>query len=134
MATSDAIPPQSSPISGQPAVGTAPSESRPAGPGPGIVLRTSFFVLDWTLNFTRPTATLDGQPYRLPWGERFIPLEPGQHQLQMSYPWLRRFQAGKAAARFDVAADQVVRASYRAPNSVLVAFRPGTLRFESSAR
>lgn len=134
MATSDATPPESGPISGQPAVEAAPSESRPAGSGPGIVLRTSFFVLDWTLNFTRPTATIDGQPYRLPWGEHFIPLRPGQHQLQMSYPWLRRFPAGRAAARFDVAPDQVVRASYRAPNSVLVAFRPGTLRFESSAR
>jgi hypothetical protein len=134
MATSDAAQPQSSRSSGQPTMGTAPSESRPAGPGPGLVLRTSFFVLDWTLNFTRPTATLDGQPYRLPWGEHFIPLEPGQHQLQMSYPWLRRFQAGKAAARFNIAPDQVVRASYRAPNSVLVAFRPGTLRLGSSAR
>jgi hypothetical protein len=132
MATSDAAPPQSSPFSAQPAEGPAPSESRPAGPG--LVLSTSFFVLDWTLNFTRPTAVLDGQPYRLAWGEHFIPLEPGEHQLQLSYPWLGLFEAGKAAAPFDVAPDQVVRATYRAPNSVLVAFRPGMLRFESSAR
>jgi hypothetical protein len=107
---------------------------RPAEPGQGIVLRTRFFVLDWTLNFTRPTATVDGRSYRLPWGEQFIPLAAGRHELEISYPWLGLFRAGKASVLVDIVPNQIVTASYRAPNSVLVAFRPGKLRLESSGR
>ncbi len=107
---------------------------RPARPGQGIVLRTGFFVLDWTLKFTRTTVTLDGHPYQLPWGEHFFPIEPGRHQLQVSYPYLRLSRAGKASVLFDVAPDQVVRASYRTPRSVLVAFLPGKLTVEPPAQ
>jgi hypothetical protein len=106
--------------------------SGPAEPGQGIVLRTGFFVLDWTLNFTRPTAIVDGRSYRLPWGEQFIPLAAGRHALEISYPWLGLFQAGKASVLVDIVPNQIVTASYRAPSSVLVAFRPGRLRLESS--
>jgi hypothetical protein len=93
----------------------------------GLALRTRFFVLDWTLNFTRTTVTIDGQQRDLPWGEHFFPLEPGRHQLQVSYPYLRLSRAGKASIQVDVAPDQVVQASYQAPKSVLVAFLPGKL-------
>jgi hypothetical protein len=93
----------------------------------GLALRTRFFVLDWTLNFTRTTVTIDGQQRDLPWGEHFFPLEPGRHRLQVSYPYLRLSRAGLASIQLDVAPDQVVQASYQAPKSVLVAFLPGKL-------
>jgi len=98
------------------------------------VLRTGFFVLDWTLRFTRPTATVDGRSYRLPWGEQFIPLAAGPHELEMSYPWLGLFQAGKASAQVEVVPNQIVTASYRPPYSVLLAFLPGKLRLDRSGR
>jgi hypothetical protein len=110
-----------------PGQGPAEPVRQMAGRGPGIVLRTGFFVLDWTLKFTRTTVTVDGHAYQLPWGEHFIPLEPGCHQLQVSFPHFPLSQAGKASAEFDVVPNQVVRASYRAPLSVLVAFMPGQL-------
>jgi hypothetical protein len=99
-------------------------------PSQGIVLRTGFFRLDWTLRFTRTTVTIDGHPSELPWGEHFFPLEPGCHQLQVSYPYLRLSEAGKASTVVDVAPNQVIQASYRARRSVLVAFLPGTLTVE----
>ncbi len=94
----------------------------PLAPGQGIVLRTGFFRLDWTLRFTRTTVTIDGHRHELPWGEQFFPLEPGRHQLQESYQYLRLSAAGNASIDVDVPPDQVFRISYQAPKSVLVAF------------
>jgi hypothetical protein len=104
--------------------------AKPATDGPGIALRSSFFVLDWTVNFTRTTVIVDGHPQELPWGEHFLPLEAGRHELQVSFSYLGRPQAGKASISVDVAEDRITHVSYRAPRSVLVAFRPGRLTAE----
>jgi hypothetical protein len=101
--------------------------SKPGTDGQGIALRTSFFVLDWTVNFTRTTVVVDGHQWELPWGEYFLPLEPGRHELQVSYRYLGLSQAGKASISVDVAENRITQVSYRAPRSVLVAFRPGKL-------
>jgi len=109
-----------------------PAESTPQSvdAGQGISLRTGFFRLDWTLRFTHTTVTIDGHSYSRPWGEHYFPLAPGRHQLQVSYPYLRRSQAGKVSIPVDVAPNQVVQASYRAPMSVLMAYLPGKLIVE----
>jgi hypothetical protein len=104
---------------------------RPGHRSHGIVPRTGFFVLDWTLNFTRATVIIDGHLHELPWGQHFSPLEPGQAQLQVSYRYLRLSRAGKASILVDAAANQVVQVSYRAPRSVLVAFLPDKLTIVS---
>jgi hypothetical protein len=96
----------------------------------GLLLRTEFFVLDWTLRFTGPSIVLDGRSYQLRWGEQFFPLERGYHDLQVSYPYLRLSQVGKASAQFDIGPNHLVRATYQAPISVLVAFLPGKLTIE----
>ena len=103
-------------------------------PGQGIALRTGFFRLDWTLRFTRTTVVIDGHLHELPWGEHFFPLEPGSHQVEASYRYLGLSRAGKASVLIDVAPNQVVQASYRAPRSVLIAFSPGKLTVESPAK
>jgi len=105
------------------------ADSAPS-PGQGLVLRTRFFRLDWTLRFTHTTVTIDDGTYELPWGAHYFPLEPGIHQLGVSYPYLNLSRAGKASTAVDVSPDQVVQASYRSPNSVLLAFRPGKLTVE----
>jgi len=64
----------------------------------------------------------------------FFPLDAGRHHLQVSYPYLRLSEAGKASAVFDVAPNQLVQASYRSPRSVLVAFLPGKLSVEPPAQ
>ena len=66
-------------------------------------------------------------------GEQFFPLERGYHDLQVSYPYLRLSQAGKASAQFDIGPNHLVRATYQAPISLLVAFLPGKLTIEPPA-
>lgn len=108
------------------------SLSQTAGQDEGISLRTGFFVLDWTLRFTRTTVTVDGRRHQLLWGEHFFPLEPGRHQLQVSYRYLRLSAAGNASLDVDVAPHQVVQVSYRAPIAVLVrGDLPGKLTVEA---
>jgi hypothetical protein len=106
----------------------------PAGPRQGITLRTGFFRLDWTLRFTRTTVVIHGQLHELPWGEHFLPLEPGPHQVEVSYRYLHVSRAGKASVLINIAPYQVLRASYQAPKSVLIAFLPGKLTVESPAQ
>jgi hypothetical protein len=111
---------------------SAQSVSQAADPGQGIALRTGFFVLDWTLNFTRTTVTVDGHGHQLPWGVHSFPLEPGRHQLQVSYRYLRLSAAGNASIDVDVPPHQVVQVSYRAPIAVLVrGDLPGKLTVEA---
>ena len=109
----------------------APGPGQTAGSGQGIVLRTGFFALDWTVRFTRTTVAIDGNRHEVGWGERYFPLELGTHHLQVSYQYLWLATAGRASLPVDVAPDQVVRVSYRAPRSVLVAFLPGRLTVET---
>lgn len=102
--------------------------------GQGVVLHSGFFRLDWTLRFTHTTVTIDDRTYDLPWGEHYFPLEPGSHQLEVSYPYLRLSRAGKASMAIDVSPNQLLRVSYRTPTSVLVAFRAGQLTVEPSGQ
>jgi hypothetical protein len=100
------------------------------GRGQGIGLRTGFFRLDWTLRFTRTTVVTDGRVDERPWGEHFFPVEAGPHEVEVSYRYLGLSPAGRASALIDVAPNEIRRASYRAPKSVLIAFLPGTLTLE----
>ena len=99
--------------------------------GQGLALRTGYFHLDWTLRFTHPTVVIDGNPNECDWGEQFFPLESGPHEIETFYRYLGG-QAGKACTRIDVAPNGIVRASYRAPNSVVIAFLPGKMTVETA--
>jgi hypothetical protein len=67
-------------------------------------------------------------------GRALLSPRRGRHQLQVSYPYVRLWEAGKASAVFDVAPNQLVQASYRSPRSVLMAFLPGKLSVEPPAQ
>ncbi len=103
------------------------SPGEPPLPGQGIALRSSYFVLDWTLRFTRTTVVIDGDTWELPWGDHFFPLSPGLHQIRVSYRYLRFRAAGAASTTVRVDPETVVRIAYDAPRSVLLAFLPGKL-------
>jgi hypothetical protein len=90
-----------------------------------------FVQLDWTLRFTRPTVVIDGHPDECPWGEHFFPLQPGPHKIEIFYRYLG-LRAGKVCVGIDVLPNQVIQASYRTPNSVVIAFLPGKLTVEAS--
>src|SRR6266705_2656933 len=98
------------------------SPAQAATDGQGIILRTGFIVLDWTLNFTRTTVIIDGHLHELPWGQHFFPLEPGRHQLQVFQRYLHLPHARKVSIRVHVAETQAIQYTYRPPRSLLVAF------------
>lgn len=102
-------------------------------PGQGLVLRTEFFRIDWTLRLTHTIVTIDDGTYEVPWGEHYYPLEPGSHQLEVSFPYLWLSGAGKASIAVDISRNQIVQASYHSPISVLEAFWPGRLTVEPPA-
>jgi hypothetical protein len=94
--------------------------------GQGLALRTEYFHLDWTLRFTHPTVIIDGHADECSWGDSFFQLEPGPHRVQIFYRYLG-MQAGRVSATINVTDNRVINASYRAPNSILIAFLPGKL-------
>jgi hypothetical protein len=100
--------------------------------GQGLALRTEYFDLDWPLRFTHPTVIIDDHPEECRWGEDFFPIDPGPHQIEIFYRYLGK-RAGRASLMVDVRPNQVIKASYRTPNSVLIGFMPGKVSVEPSA-
>jgi hypothetical protein len=98
----------------------------------GLSLKSGFYHLDWTLRFTHPTVIIDGHSEEGVWGECFFSLDPGPHEIEIFYRYLGG-RGGRVCAEIEVAPNRVVSATYRAPNSVLTAFRPGKLKVEQPA-
>lgn len=87
----------------------------PAG-NTGIEITASFFVLAFILNFFKPVFTIDGVASQQSWRKpTFMPTSPGQHQVQVHFPYLLMKTCGKANTTVDVAPGQVVKLSYKAP-------------------
>jgi Protein of unknown function (DUF2510) len=82
---------------------------------PGVIsLQTRFLAMAFLLLFCRTRVELDGQRYKLPWGQLRVPVVPGWHQLRVwvRYLWL---DIGVATKDFDVRGGHIVELSYRAP-------------------
>ena len=91
----------------------------------GIYLTTKFFFLAFFCLFCPVRVILDGgEPKEVGWGNRFIPLPPGQHTIRcyMSYLWPT---VGDATTTINVTPGQVVNLSWKAPWLV---FLPGTFK------
>ena len=54
----------------------------------GIELSARHIRLDWLLNFTKLTVSVDGKAQVLPWGTHVIPAAAGTHTLDVSYGYL----------------------------------------------
>ncbi|HTR54972.1 MAG TPA: hypothetical protein VMJ10_30010 [Kofleriaceae bacterium] len=76
----------------------------------------------------KATIAIDGAVVRRGWGTHAIPVAPGRHVVEVSYPWLpfaRR--AGRNEVSVEVAAGETVRVHYTAR---LVRYIPGKMRVE----
>lgn len=96
----------------------------------GVLLRTRFFVLDWTLRYSHTIVTVDGEANELDWGEHFISLDTGAHTLEVAYRFIGHAR-GRSSIRIEVAPNHIVRVCYQAPRSVLFSFLPGKLVVET---
>jgi hypothetical protein len=92
--------------------------STPAQPpgSTGIEITAKFFVLAFILNFFKPIFTIDGVASKQNWRTpTFMPTTPGQHQVQVHFPYLLMKTCGKANTTVTVADGQVVKLGYKAP-------------------
>ena len=82
----------------------------------GVEITAKFFVLAFILNFFKPIFTIDGVASKQSWRTpTFTPTSPGQHQVQVHFPYLIMKTCGKATTTVDVAPGQVVKLAYTAP-------------------
>ena len=80
----------------------------------GIELSARHIRLDWLLNFTKLTVSIDGKAQVLAWGTHVIPAAAGTHTLDVSYGYLGK-QRGPATLDVPVVDGQVTRVSYSTP-------------------
>jgi hypothetical protein len=77
----------------------------------------------------RATIQVDGKVVARGWGTHSIAVEPGQHLVEVSYPWLPKARRiALAAATVQVAAGETVRVRYK-PR--VLQFLPGKIRVEA---
>ncbi len=80
------------------------------------------------LYMTKITLTAGGESRRVRWGEEALSLEPGQHEIGVSFRYLGT-DAGKAAVIIDVADNTTSTITYKAP---FFMFSAGRIKVENS--
>ena len=88
-------------------------------------ITTSFFPLAWILHFITPRIEINGHPQNRPWGRSVIPLQPGQYQVTVSFPYIFRDRCGPATAVVPIYAGHATVVTYEAP---FFTFSNGTMR------
>lgn len=91
---------------------TAPSPQ----PSSVLVVRTGYWAMSFMLAAVQTRIELDGAPPVMrPWGETWIPVVPGVHQVRVFFPWALYKQAGNAIAPVQVGPGELVVLEYEAP-------------------
>jgi hypothetical protein len=81
--------------------------------GRGLVeLRLGFFRLAFFLFFCEPRVVLDGTTHLLNWGTYFFELEPGRHQIAVSFHYLFWRECGRNSTAFEVKDGQFGSVTY----------------------
>jgi hypothetical protein len=92
--------------------------------GSAIALTTKFLPLAFLFYFVKPNVAVDGYPVAANWGRVVIPVQPGQHRLDVHTPYFLPPKVGPADLMVNVAPGQTVELEYRSP---LIAFARGSL-------
>lgn len=78
----------------------------------GIELTARHNPFAWMLSFTKLTVAVDGAAQIYPWGTTFIPVQPGNHQVEVSFRYFGS-PRGPASAAVTVPDGGVARLTYR---------------------
>ncbi|MDO8391601.1 MAG: hypothetical protein Q7V57_14060 [Actinomycetota bacterium] len=82
----------------------------------GVRVTAKFFFLFWILYFIKPHIVVDGADSATKWNTpTFVPTSPGQHTVEVYFPYFIPRKAGKGSITVNVAAGQVVEIGYKAP-------------------
>jgi hypothetical protein len=106
-----------------------PQQGQPGQPGPSSALKFTVQGSVLTSNLVPPTLTIDGFPAPAATGSTVIPIQPGQHHLEVYSQWLRRY--GQAALDVQVPPNAMVEVFYAPP---LHQFTTGDLGFTPQQR
>jgi hypothetical protein len=89
-----------------------------------LKVTTNHSPLAFMLYMTKINLTVDGgETEKIGWGGTSLGLEPGSHEIEISFQYFGR-PAGKASATVDVADGSSTTVAYRAP---MVVMRPGKI-------
>jgi len=106
-----------------------PNPPQQGQPGPSSALKFTVQGSVLTSNLVPPTLTIDGYPASAATGSTVIPIQPGQHHLEVYSQWLRRY--GQAALDVQVPPNAMVEVFYAPP---LHQFTTGELGFTPQQR
>ena len=90
-----------------------------------LELKTAFFPLAFILLAVTPVLTLNGHAWPQKWGPSFWDLPPGEHHLQVHFPYIFMDRCGPASLVVPIHAGHVSRVTYDAP---FFMFSNGTMR------
>jgi hypothetical protein len=91
-----------------------PQQQAPQGGLGRIVLQSSYFFLAWRLSKVPMTVFVDGVPQQMQWGQTFIDVPAGQHQIAIQGDYRGR-TIGQAQTVAQVMPGQQSMLYYRAP-------------------
>jgi hypothetical protein len=81
----------------------------------GISLQGRHNPLQFFLYFVRLTVEVDGQAQSGAWRNRFVPLAPGAHQVNVYFRYLFKARCCEAGISVQVPGDRAVTLEYRTP-------------------
>jgi hypothetical protein len=107
--------PQTGGYPAQPGYPGAPQPGYPPQAGFGrILLQSSYFFMAWRLSSVPMTVFVDGQPQQMRWGQTFVDVPAGQHQIAIQGDYRGRL-IGQAQTVAQVMPGQQTMLYYRAP-------------------
>jgi hypothetical protein len=89
-----------------------------------IVLQSSYFFMAWRLGSVPMTVFVDGMPQQMQWGQTFIDVPAGQHQIAIQGDYRGKRTIGQAQTVAQVMPGQQSMLYYRAP---ALASAPGSV-------
>lgn len=98
--------------------------------GSAITLSASHSFLQIFLLAVAPRIVIDGVETTAAWGEQTFPVSPGEHAVEVFFPYFGG-RAGKAGTAVSLRPGEGVRLVYRTP---MVVTSSGKLRVEPGAR
>lgn len=85
-------------------------------PSSVLVVRTRYWGMAFMLEAVQTRIEVDGAPpVPRPWGETWIPVTPGVHQVRVFFPWALYRQAGNTTTSVQVGPGELVVLEYEAP-------------------
>ncbi|MEZ4264455.1 MAG: hypothetical protein R3B36_35630 [Polyangiaceae bacterium] len=93
--------------------GAAPPDAYAAPAYLDITLE--FSPLQFILSAVTPVVVLNGQRHQVPWGRHVWPMPPGEHHLDISFPYMLQSRSGPAMLRVAVYAGHLTLVKYTAP-------------------